>query len=288
MHTEWHRIFTSWFVRSSHGSTSGLSIGDFSRLECVDSPYLSMRNIDKWAPSKYVYKGDKLIASRDPHEVGIGSRLVCDRIAACYDRHIKTYARGRLVDLGCGTVPLFASYRNYVDSSTCADWGNPSHQSNYLDLQCDLSSPLPFRDRKFDTVILSDVLEHIFRPENLWNEMARILSSNGKVLMTVPFYYWLHEEPYDYYRYTEFALIRFAEMAGFRVVVLERLGGVPEIVADIFAKAFLYVPRLGTMLSASVQRMTTLFVRTPVGARISRATSGSFPLGYFVVAEKCG
>src|SRR5262245_34051963 len=105
-----------------------------------------MRNIDKWVPTKYVYKRGKLIASIDTHEVGIGSRFTCDVIAASYDKYIKSYARGRLIDLGCGKVPLFATYRTYVDMSICADWGNSSHGSDYWDVQCDLTSPLPFRD----------------------------------------------------------------------------------------------------------------------------------------------
>src|SRR5438552_9849445 len=114
-----------------------------------------MRNTDKWIPSKYVYSGEKLIASRDTAEVGIASRLICDRIAASYDKHIKSYARGRLVDLGCGKVPLFATYQSYVRTSTCVDWGNSVHESDYLDLQCDLTTTLPFRDEEFDTIILS-------------------------------------------------------------------------------------------------------------------------------------
>ena len=76
---------------------------------------------------------------------------------------------------------------------------------------------LPFGDSEFDTIILSDVLEHIPVPEHLWKEMARILSRNGKIIMNVPFYYCLHEAPHDCSRYTEFALRRFVEMSGLRL-----------------------------------------------------------------------
>src|SRR5438067_2369974 len=108
-----------------------------------------MRNIEKWVPSKFVYKGDRLVASRDPHEVGVASRLMCDLIAASYDKYIRLYARGRLVDLGCGKAPLFATYKPYVNTNTCVDWGAGSHGSEYLDLLCDLTSTLPFADGQF-------------------------------------------------------------------------------------------------------------------------------------------
>ncbi|HRF81361.1 MAG TPA: methyltransferase domain-containing protein, partial [Flavobacteriales bacterium] len=76
----------------------------------------------------------------------------------------------------------------------------------------------------FDTIILSDVLEHIRKPEALVKEMYRILAPGGQVIMNVPFYYGLHEQPFDYYRYTQFALRAITEDAGFAVVELEAIG----------------------------------------------------------------
>ena len=43
--------------------------------------FYTMRNKEKWKPSKYIYKKGRLIASRDPKEVGISSRLIADLIA---------------------------------------------------------------------------------------------------------------------------------------------------------------------------------------------------------------
>jgi hypothetical protein len=71
-----------------------------------------MRNCDDWKASKYVRKNGRLIASRDPKEVGISSRLITDRIAECYDANLKLHAKGRLLDLGCGKVPLYDAYKN--------------------------------------------------------------------------------------------------------------------------------------------------------------------------------
>jgi len=48
---------------------------------------------------------------------------------------------------------------------------------------------LPFNENEFDTVILSDVLEHLPTPENIINEIYRVLAKNGKLLLNVPFLY---------------------------------------------------------------------------------------------------
>ena len=83
-----------------------------------------MKNIEKWTPSKFVISNGKLKASRNKNEVGISSRLMIDLIALLYDEYIPKYVKGNLVDLGCGKVPLYAVYKNYIDENICVDWGN--------------------------------------------------------------------------------------------------------------------------------------------------------------------
>jgi len=147
-----------------------------------------MQNREEWKPSKFVYKNGKLVASRDPAEVSLSSRLIADIVADFYDRHLKQHARGRLLDLGCGKVPLYATYRELVTDAICVDWSNTRHKNRFLDQELDLTSNLPFDDNEFETIILSDVLEHIPVPEHLWKEMVRILSRNRKLIMNVRFF----------------------------------------------------------------------------------------------------
>jgi SAM-dependent methyltransferase len=154
-----------------------------------------MQNQEEWKPSRFVYKGGKLSASRDGAEVSLSSRLIVDIVAGFYDRNLKQHARGRLLDLGCGKVPLYATYRELVTDAICVDWGNTEHKNRHLDRELDLTNNLPFRDDEFDTIILSDVLEHIPVPEHLWKEMARILSKNGKIIMNVPFFIGCTKNP---------------------------------------------------------------------------------------------
>jgi SAM-dependent methyltransferase len=243
-----------------------------------------MKNAEHWRPTKFVVDGGRLVASRDAREVGVGSRLVADLIAALYDRLLPLHARGRLLDLGCGAVPLYAAYRDLVEEVVCVDWRDSEH----IDHALDLSSPLPFPDARFDTLILSDVLEHVPAPELLWAEMARVLAPRGRLLLNVPFYYWLHEQPHDYYRYTEFALQRFVRRCGLQVLLLERIGGAPEIVVDIVAKHAAQVRFIGAWLADAAQAAMLRARRTRVGASISERTSHGFPLGYFMVVEKPG
>lgn len=246
-----------------------------------------MRNKDRWIPSKYVYRHGRLAASKSRHEVMVGSRLAVNLVAALYDRYIPEYVEGRLIDLGCGKVPLFGTYSGYVTDSICVDWINTLHPSKHVDCLCDINGGLPFQSSEFNTVILSDVLEHVSEPQHLFREMSRILKPKGKLLANVPFYYWLHEEPHDYYRYTEHALRHLADSANFRVLVMKAIGGSPEILADILAKHAQRCPVLGREIAAGIGYATNLFLATAVGRKLSDRSGRSFPFGYFFVAENC-
>lgn len=219
-------------------------------------------------------------------EVGLASRLSADLIAAYYGRELPLRAKGRLLDLGCGKVPLYAAYKDVVSECVCVDWENTAHKNPYLDRECDLTQPLPFSDGRFDTIVLSDVLEHIPTPEALCREISRVLAPSGTLILNVPFYYWLHEEPHDYYRYTQYALRRFIDLAGLRLVMLEATGGSPELLADVLAKNIVRVPLVGKPLAVFVQWATLRFIGTRLGRKVSRSTSRAFPFGYFLIAER--
>ncbi|CAN7404030.1 MULTISPECIES: methyltransferase domain-containing protein [unclassified Variovorax] len=241
-----------------------------------------MKNRDHWKPTKFDWKSGRLKGARDPVELGVGSRLVADLVAVQYQSHLKTNARGRLLDLGCGKVPLYSAYAPYVSEIVCVDWAPGEH----VDLQCDLSQPLPFDSNRFDTIILSDVLEHIPEPELLWSEMTRVLAPAGKIIMNVPFYYLVHEHPHDYYRYTNFALERFVKMNEMTLVRMSAIGGIVEIIADLFAKIVTKLPLIGRALAMLIQTLAWHFHKTRLGARVAAISSRHFPLGYFVIAAR--
>ena len=245
-----------------------------------------MKNQEKWTPSKYVSRGERLTASRDRREVSAASRLVTDLIAEQYQTHIPRHAAGILVDLGCGKVPLFAAYRKYVTDVICIDWSNSIHNNEHLDYTCDLSQQLCLPSEFCNTLMVSDVLEHIREPRLLWLEMARILQVNGKILMNVPFYYRIHEAPHDYFRYTEFALQMYAEEAGFEILVLKPIGGMLDVLADLLAKAAVHIPSVGESSSVFVQSAAHFLRNRNPWKRLNLRSASEFPLGYFMVAQK--
>lgn len=247
-----------------------------------------MRNQDSWSPGKFLLSNGHIAATNDSSELTVASRLTTNLVARLYSEQLPRHASGRMLDLGCGRVPFWEFYRQYVSDSYCVDWQESSHSDSYLDAVADLNHALPLADESFDVVLLSDVLEHIRRPVSLLSEISRVLAPGGKLIMNVPFYYWLHEQPYDYYRYTRYGLDYMAREAGLDVVVLEPTGGALEVLADISGKLLVKLPLFGRPLTAILQASALFFFRSAIGQRVFRKTAGYFPLGYFLVAKKQG
>lgn len=239
-----------------------------------------MRNIHEWQPTRFVPVGASWRASSDPRRMSPGSRSTGDLQARVYAAALREHARGRLLDLGCGNVPLYEMYRAGISSSVCADWPASYHGGRHVDVACDLNRSLPFRSASFDTVVLTDVLEHVFDHQLAWAEMARVLRPSGRLIVGVPFLYWLHEEPYDYYRPTECALRRSCDAHNLRIVSLEPYGGAIDVIVDIVAKH----AAISTALARGFYWAGRAVL--PFGRWALRRTGRKFPLGYLLVAER--
>jgi SAM-dependent methyltransferase len=173
-----------------------------------------------------------------------------------------------------------------VSSVTCVDWPGSLHARGHVDVAADLGRPLPFADASFDTIVLADVLEHLPEPGRLWHEMARLLAPGGHAFVNVPFLYGIHEAPHDYYRYTGFALRRFAEQAVLALRVLIAIGGSLHVFADLLAKHLAQLPLLGPPLAIGVQTFVAALDGVALGRRIAERSATHFPLGYFMVVER--
>jgi SAM-dependent methyltransferase len=115
----------------------------------------------------------------------------------------------RVLDIGCGHKPyadLFADCQHIGLNNTTQD-ASP-------DLVAD-AMRLPIASQSIDLVFCTQVLEHVARPWILLNECFRVLRPGGWLVLSAPCYWPLHEEPYDFYRYTRYGLERLVRDAGF-------------------------------------------------------------------------
>lgn len=240
-----------------------------------------MRNVDHWRPSKLRQDGRGRWLP-NPDYVMPQSLLAGYIMAGAYVAALRTHARGRLLDAGCGDVPHFGLYRDLVTEVVCVDWPGSSHGRRHVDAWLDLSRPLPLAAGQFDTVLLADVLEHLPYPAALLAEVERVLAPDGTLLAMVPFLYWVHEAPHDYFRYTEYALRRLCTDAGLAVHSVQAYGGYPDVLLDLLGRGFVRSQLLGRLLGRALDGLAHMGPYAALRAR----TSHAFPLGYVLVAKK--
>lgn len=129
---------------------------------------------------------------------------------------------GPLLDVGCGTMPyraLFSCSQPYegMEIDQERNRANPRVTHFYA------GDTFPLADESYAAILCSQVLEHSFTPERLLDECHRVLRPGGALVLTIPFLWPEHEQPWDSQRFTRFGLQRRLEASGFSVQLMLKL-----------------------------------------------------------------
>ena len=130
---------------------------------------------------------------------------------------------GRVLDVGCGDKPykrFFPRATHYVGTETRHTFA----KQRAFDVIA-LGEALPFSSGSMNGILCTEVLEHVPEPGDFLTEMHRVLAADGVLLLTTPQTWGLHEEPYDFYRYTKYGLSYLFKKSGFEVLSVEPTTG---------------------------------------------------------------
>ena len=135
-------------------------------------------------------------------------------------RQCAGYVRGLTLDVGCGTRPyektFFARAAKYIGTDYLSDRSRPDAVCSALEL--------PFADNIFDTVVSTEVLEHVPQPLRAVCEMRRVLKPGGCLVLSTPMYWPRHEVPYDFFRYPYDGLLSLVKASGLELIRLFNRG----------------------------------------------------------------
>ena len=187
------------------------------------------------------------------------------------------------IDLGSGPMTnknLLKKFNNiiYMDGA----------KFNSVNIVCDFEKIIPLKNNSVDLIILSNVLEHMFDPQTLLNEIYRVLKNNGKCLILVPYAIKLHQEPHDYFRYTKYALKRLLENANFLNYKIEELGSISNVLSTVLKedrmtprnKSF-FITKLILILQWCIFRLFLIQRKLD-----SKTVNNKLPQGYSIEIKK--
>jgi len=195
---------------------------------------------------------------------------------------VREFLKDRVLDLGCGEQP----YASIVKEKASEYFGMDVmvRDTKRPDVCAD-SLSLPFKGHSFDTVLCTQVLEHVKDPFILFHQVSRVLKDAGCLILTAPQAWPLHEEPYDFFRYTKYGLTELAESNSLRVIKLEERGGGISAIGQLTA-AVLY----DIFGRKRITRVPMKIALAPI-LSLCRALDKifyypKFTLGYLLVAQK--
>ena len=202
--------------------------------------------------------------------------------------------QGSVLDVGCGAQPyrrLLPSNVRYTGIDTVdaqANFGYTIPETIYFE-----GDVWPIASGSIDTVIATEALEHVLRPEQFLAEARRVLKPNGWLVLTVPFAARWHYIPHDYWRFTPSGLNQVMANAGLSVPMVYARGN--EITVACY-KVMALIPMLllGQWPALKIQvvaRLTgvlflpVLFCLSIVGQISLRSRGGNDCLGYTAIVS---
>lgn len=175
-----------------------------------------------------------------------------------HDRMSDDTVRGRIRNFLLGHIALFqgpilevgsllpmtetgpapwAFNRNIMPEGT--PWvGLDCQHGDNVDAVADIEKQTDFPPETFNTVLCSEVVEHLYRPWDALKEMHRLLQKDGWIVITTLFSFPVHGYPDDYWRFTPSCMQRLLEDAGFTEVKVITAGIVDYDLANSIPGSF--------------------------------------------------
>jgi SAM-dependent methyltransferase len=190
-------------------------------------------------------------------------------------KHASSYARGRLLDIGCGNKPYAGMFASRVSEHVGCDVVQSSKRR--VDIICPATA-LAVGDSSYDTVLATQVIEHVADHRAMLREAFRALKDNGVLILSGPMYWPLHEEPHDYFRFTEHGLRYLVESVGFAVVEIKQNGGKWALCGQVIVHTISNTRLLRRCILKAINRIFAFLD--------DRFPSRENPMNYVLVAYK--
>ncbi len=148
---------------------------------------------------------------------------------------IHKYSKGDLLDIGCGNKPYEKNFESLISKYVGCDVIQSN--LNKVDVLC-FANKIPLADETFDTLFSTQTIEHVEDHQGLVNEAFRLLRKDGYFIISGPMYWPLHEQPYDFFRFTKHGFKYVLEKSGFEVIEILSNGGMWATAGQALIHAF--------------------------------------------------
>jgi SAM-dependent methyltransferase len=188
---------------------------------------------------------------------------------------------GVVLDIGGRDRGKFKSPKDRVKKWIVAD----IEKSRNPDVVLDVSDMFSIKSESIDVINAIELFEHVEKIEKGLSECFRVLKKDGTVIITAPFLYPIHGDPFDFQRWTEAKWRKELAIIGFKIEKLEIMGKYFTVIADILKKPLDYLPTFFKILYIFfipifdiIAKLDTLLTKNKF--------ANSYTTGYLIIAKK--
>jgi len=177
--------------------------------------------------------------------------------SATYKKILKNekHMQGKMLDFGCGCKPydgVFTKVKQHIGLDTKKSGHN--HKDEEIDVYYD-GKKIPFGNNHFDSILASEVLEHVPDIDKTLDELHRVLKKDGNILISMPFAWNEHEKPYDFRRYSTEGIISVLQSHGFKIVSIEKTTNAIETIFQLWNEYIIKVIKIKNKYLAIIRNL---------------------------------
>jgi SAM-dependent methyltransferase len=145
-----------------------------------------------------------------------------------FDSYIKE--GDSVFDIGCGNKPYEKYISKLINTKAGSDVSKyvgcdiVQSSEQKVDIICEATN-IPEQSDRYDIVLCTQVIEHVFDHPKVFEEAFRLLKPGGFFIVSSNMLWQLHEEPYDFYRFTRHGFRKLLSNAEFTIKYEKSNGG---------------------------------------------------------------
>jgi len=209
-------------------------------------------------------------------------RQMLDRLQEKY----RGLYKGIVLDIGGRDRGNFKKPKDKVQKWIFAD----INQDHNPDITLDVSHMKQINSNSIDVISAIELFEHVYEIEKGLQECYRVLKKKGVLILSMPFLFHIHADPYDFQRWTSTKWRIELKKVGFKIEKLIIMGKFYTILAEMYKSQLKSIKKrfiIGKLLfSIILPSLNLLFKWDNKSFVKDDPILNYYHAGYFIIAKK--
>ncbi len=206
-------------------------------------------------------------------------RKIIDQLLEKY----KSFYQGVVLDIGGRDRGYFKKPKDKVKKWIFAD----INKENKPDIVLDVANMSHIETESIDVINAIELFEHVEEIEKGLSECQRVLKKKGILIISIPFLWQIHADPFDFQRWTSTKWRGELKKHNFKIENLIIMGRYYTHLAEIIRAKLIYGSKMERFFLKIIIPFLNLMIRFDNKPNVKKnLVLNNFHNGYFIIARK--